>query len=778
MISFALAFLAGVVLSDALPDGLPVVAILASAGALAALALALALLRRPSTVILLCAALAAGFARDRVGDPRDAARDIAADGRGGREQRELVLRITDDPEPAGDSARGSTLWQFRAIAEAARAPGGWERARGTLRVRLALDPAHPAPAYGDRWRVSGVLDPEPGRRDYARRFEVRPEGAARVAAGGGSRGVRAIYDLRAAGRASLSRGVRGHEEARAVVESLVLGYRSELPGDVRDHFLQTGTLHILAISGMHVGVMLVLMLPVLRATGWPRPRWAIVIIPLLGLYTLATGAASSAVRAWLMASVYWVAPAVGRRPDPPTALALAALIIVAVMPAQVRDPGFVYSFVAVAGLMAMADPLARALGRREAAEAPDDATDAAAGPPPGRWARMLQRGGRVLAGMLAASLIAWMVSTPLSARYGNVVSPIAVLGNLPMVPVSFVMLMTGVLSLLFGAIWPWAGEVFNHANVVFSEGLLWMVRTLAALPGSHVYVQTPPWGLVGAAYGVMAGFFLLRGIPRRVLAGAVASVAAAAMVHQVRDARVRVHFPGQGFAPTVWINLPGSAEALVDPGPLVRATRLVRHLHGQGVDRLAVLILTQPDAEHVGAARQVVEQMPVDEVWCVADSGRSPVYREALAAWRAQGHPRVVIRGAGERGLLPGGVEWEVFSPEAGVRYARASDNAAVWRFGRGPEAVLLTGPCGAPAAARLRDMPPDPGATVWVMDRDAGAEDAALWSAIGARVLMLRPAPGAWRSRAAPAFRQAAPPGARIIEFPVETGAALELPR
>ena len=772
-----LAFLAGVALSDALPAEWNTAWALAAAGALALIAWIRAALRRSATPLLLAALLLAGFARDRVADPRDAARDIAADGRGGREQRELIVRVTDDPQPAGDSMRGWTLWQFRAAAEAARAPGGWRRARGTLRARMALPPGEAPPAYGDRWRVRGVLEPEPGRRDYARRFEVRPEGAQRIARGGGFPLVRAAYAWRAACRARLARGISGHDDARAVVEALVLGYRSEVPDDVRDHFLRTGTLHILAISGMHVGVMLMLMLPILRATGWPRPRWAWAIVPLLGMYTLATGAASSAVRAWIMACAYWIAPAVGRRPDPPTALAMAALFIVAASPAQVRDPGFVYSFIAVAGLMVFADPLARTLRRERAPEAWAPEADAATGPPPGRGARWAGRAARVFSGMFAASLVAWLVSAPLSARYGNVISPAAVLGNLPMVPAAFVVLMTGVLSLLAGAVWPWAGEVFNHANVVFSEALLWTVRALAAVPGSHAYVRTPSWGWIAAAYGAMAGLFLLRGAPRRTLVGALAAVATAAAVNHATDSRATVVFPGDGLAPTVWINVPGPADVLMDPGPTYRANRLIRYLRSQGVDRLAAIILTQADADHAGAARRVAAAIPTAEAWCVPDTGRSPVYRGTLAEWVDRGSPVVIPRRAGDSGVLPGGVEWEVLRPAEGERYARASDNAAVWRFGRGAEAVLLTGACGAPARAALRTAPPDPGATLWVMDRSAEGEDADLWAAIRARTLLLRPEPGAWRVRADPSFRRAAPPGARIVEIPMDTGATWDLP-
>ena len=729
--------------------------------------------KRGAIPALLLALLFAGVSRDRMQDPRSHAQDFAANQQRMKGQVELTVRLTSDPEVIGHTVRGAELWQCEGRAEAVRGAGGWRGARGVLRLRMAWKSGAAAPpAYGDLWHVSGVVTLPVRACDPLRRLEVRTGESRRLGTGGGHPWMRWCYHQRRVCRDMLRRGMQNRPEAAAVVEALVIGYRGDVPDEVHDAFIQTGTLHILAISGTHVGVLLVLLLPLLRATGWPRPLWIWVIAPVLTVYTFATGGAASAVRAWIMALAYWTAPAAGRRPDAATALAFSALAIAAVDPRQARDPGFIYSFVAVAGLLACAGPLTAAW-RGSLPSGEDDF----ALPQTTRAALWRRKAGIMAAGMLASSLVAWVVSSPLSAHYGNVISPVSLPGNLPLIPLAFVSLMTGVLSLVSGAVWPLLGEVFNHANGCFGELLTGLVRHLAAVPGGHVYVQTPPWGLVGLAYFTLAGLWLLRGRPRAVLIGALAAVLCAGGARYLLDHRAAVEFPQDGLAPAVFINLPGSADVLVDPGPAYRADSLIRFLRSRGVDGLGALVVTQADAEHAGAVLDIVRRVPVKEVWHPASSARSPVYRATLEGLRKAGIPTVALSasGADARRPLAGGAEWEtLYPPSQDGMPARVADAALVWRVGRGSSAFLFAGPCGVPASNQIQNGPVDPGATVCILDRSIRTADAALVEAVGAQMILLRTPSDLPSVRADAAFRALLPPAVRIIEGLPATGARL----
>lgn len=730
LVGAALLFVAGMAIARVGPD-VPVGGCLLAAAV--AVAAALAMRRTRWAVPLLhVAVLLTGFSHGALAAPGRSPLDVRRLLTRPREQMEAVLRVVDAPSALPHVREDRAVWTFEGRIEAVRhATPGWRTASGTARVRLSMAPSSPPPAYGDRWRLGAVCGVDPVRGDLV--MDAAADASVRLDTGGGNTLMRWCYARREASRRLLERGVEDWPESSGVVTALVLGYREDISADIREAFMRTGTAHIFAISGLHVAILALVLLAALRTFGMPRPLWALGLIPLLTLYTLATGAASSAVRALLMASAYWAAPLVRRRPDALSALALAALAILGAAPGQLTDAGFLFSFTAVTGLIVLAPVLQRPMG----AWIPPRETDDAA-PRSIRMARVVARVGVSLA---ATSLAAWLVSTPLTAYFGNQVAPAALPGNLLVVPGSFAIVLTGCLSLVAGQICGAAAEVFNHANAAFCTAMAGFVDSLFRAPGSHAFVQAPPGWALALTYGAIGGLLVLRGRPRAVLAGAVAAVAVAGAVRYATDDRVRVILPPADLAPAVLVDAPGGDDLLLDPGPAWKSARTIRWLRSRGVDRLGGLVLTAADASHAGAAPEIVARMPVGTIRRTADPGRSSVVRAMLKEWAAAGR-QVVALSAGEGGPLPGGAAWDVLFPRAGFVGARADDSALVLRIGRGRQAVLLAGPAGAAACEALQNGPVDPGATVVVADREPGVGDTGWLAATFARWLVLRPPP------------------------------------
>ncbi len=749
LVGLVLLFISGMAAARLAP-GMPAGGFLAAAAVLVSGAVALRR-TRGATPLLHGAVVLAGLAHAALSEPGRSALDLHRLLTRPREQVEVVVTVTGSPADMPRDREDRVVRVFEGRVEAARhSSPGWRTADGAVRVRMEDDPSRPPPSYGDRWRMSAVCGVDPVRGGLV--MDAAPGASVRLDTGGGNPLLAWCYARREASRRLLSRGVEDWPEGAGIVAALVLGYREDVPADLRESFMRTGTAHIFAISGLHVGILALAILAVLRTAGLSRPRWALGLIPLLTLYTLSTGAASSAVRALLMASAYWAAPLLRRRPDGPSALALAALAILAVRPDQLTDPGFLFSFAAVTGLIVLGPVIHRPLG----AWIPPRGEDASATKPV-RAARAVARGG---VGLVATSVAAWLVSTPLTAYFGNQVSPAALPGNLFVVPGSFLIVLTGCLSLVAGQVWGAAAEVFNHANAVFCAAMAALTGALFRVPGSHAFVQSPPGWSLALIYGAMAGLLVLRGRPRAVLAGAVAVLIAAGIARAATEDRVRVILAPPDLAPAVLVDGPGGDDVLIDPGPAWKSTRTLRWLRSLGVDRLGGLWLTAADAAHAGAAPEILARVPVGEIRRTADPGRSRIVRGMTDAWAASGR-RVEILVAGGRGDLPGGAAWEVLHPDAHGAHARAADGAAVTRIGRGAQAVLFTGPASAPARRALSAGPLDPGATVVVMDREPDAADAEwIASTFASRVVVRPPSDGFATTLGA---EGAVPPGVRV---------------
>lgn len=632
-----------------------------------------------------------------------------------REQVEVVGMVTGDSITTPARRPGQVFCRFDLRVEGIRRRVHWERARGRVSVYWRTDQGSPEPRYGERWLWRGVLERrarfDGGRGGPVCALRPDPEGGRQLSSGHGSRFVAWCLAQRRACFTLLGRGLERSPDVAALLRTLLLGYRQELSPRLLQAFSTTGTLHIIAISGLHVGIMIVLVTAFLKAAGRSRPHWALYLAPALAVYAVGTGMSASTLRATIMALIFWAAPLFRRRPDGLSALALSAILILAFAPLQLVDLGFLFSYSAVIALMMWYPVWIRPFAARWRADpwAPAES----------KWRQGFRNAMLYTISLLLTTSAVWITTAPLTARFFNLVAPMALPSNLLVIPMSFVVLMTGVLSVVFGTLSGWLAEVFNHANRVFAAILLGGIRFFSSLRWGYTYVPTPPVWFMAAWFAWMA---LLRIARRRaaVAAAGIACLAAGLTWHMKSEAaHADILDVGQGQA--VYLNLPGSSDVLVDTGPRFSSRDILRHLRRHGVNRLHALILTHGDAEHIGGTAAVLDALPVDEIWCAPHLGRSPAYRELLAEIRGRGIPlRMPARG--DRGLFPGGLEWEVLHPPAGRNYRRSDEASLVLRVGREATALLIMGGADGSVEEDLVAQRIDLGATV-LLAGDHGAE-------------------------------------------------------
>lgn len=578
-----------------------------------------------------------------------------------REGVELTGVVTDDPYVSSAWDGTNRIWNFPLRVNSIHRLPQWQAARGTVQVRLLEQPNSRPPQYGERWRLTGVLvnnarypvEPRPVlewiKNQYA--FIADPTAGVCLAEGQGSRLISWCFRGRRKAADCLARGLEHRPEVAGLLQALLLGYRQELSPKLRNDFVATGTYHIFAISGQHVAILAMFIIVVLQARGVCRVKWFFYVAPLLVLFTLATGLSSSAVRGCLMALLVFLGPLLHRKPDLPSAMALAAVLILAADPFQLFDYGFLLSFGVVAGLMVFCPPLLRPV---ENWLRPDPWRLE-----PERPAIQFRRSAaRVVALLLVSSFAAWLVSTPLIARWFNLVSPVALLANLVVIPVSTLVLLAGCLSVLCGLFLPWLGEVFNFSNVVLVSFLLWITDVMARIPFGHFYVVSPPVWALFVWFGTMAIWFLKWGRRRLWLLGpavlAVALVSDAILNWNRACADIR----NIGGVLVCSIKGPGTSRVLINAGPRFGSRSVTRALQQQGVNRLSALVLTAADERHAGGAIDLAAAFRIETLWCAATNSRSPIFRQVLASARERNIPIRVFAGE-SRGARCGNELWQ-----------------------------------------------------------------------------------------------------------------------
>lgn len=356
------------------------------------------------------------------------------------------------------------------------------------------------PEYGERWRLRGVTWPEARRGDdrpgnrYAS-LRVRSRQAEFLSSGYGSPLRTWCYTARQRAAEHLALGISQFKEEAGIHQALMLGYRQRLSDRVEQLGAATGTLHVFAISGSHVAIIAVMCIFMLRTVGLSRERWIYLLAPLLIAYTIATGGQSSAVRACVMALACFLAPALGRRPDVPSALAFSAIAILAVDPTQVRDVGFVLSFVVVAGLIGLYP-----LFRVRATAWPRDPLDIT---PDSRGVRLSRAFVNELASLFALSCAAWVASTPLTAYYFERFTPISLIANLAVVPLAFLIVLSGCLSIVLGSCVGLLAELYNHAACSLISLFVVLTGWMTHVPLSNMPVVRPPVWMILLYYALV-----------------------------------------------------------------------------------------------------------------------------------------------------------------------------------------------------------------------------------------------------------------------------------
>lgn len=727
LLAVASAFLLGVFVGDRLDAPAPALLLFIS-GALFITLLLRRIGRSPfPAVLVLCIAL--GCLRTTV--MNDPGADLERFRTLGQVHVEGV--VLDDAGPAGAAMR------FPVRVERVRWDDVWIAVEGAALVTANLtaqivelrDPPHIR--YGDRLRMHGTLAAPPDLEgfDYPGYLERQGIGAVMsfpnvvmLDQGEGSQLRTALFGLRRRLYASL--GGSSPEPAASLGQALLLGVRDTIPDAVLDDFRTTGTSHLLAISGLHVGILMTLALS-MSARVFGRRRNFYLVAPLLAVwfYALLAGLSPPVVRASLMGTVYLAALALGRPKSTLPALGLAAAVMVAVSPNILWSVSFQLSFAAMAGIATMAEPVSRKL---QAALGLSDAER-----PASLWpvAALL-----ATVGTGAAAILATM---PLAAFYFRQVSLIGLpttLVTLPVVPFALVFhALAGFLGLVFQPL----GAAFGWLAWAASAYIVHTVHLAAQFPVASFETGRIAPVLVLAYYGVGAAWFIARrsgvlaNLARHAGAAvsthtslstaiwlAVPTVLAALLVWTValtgNDGRLRVVFADVGQGDAVLIVSPSERQVLVDGGP---GTQSATHLLGRTLpfwDRsIDIVVLSHGHADHLKGLLDVLRRYDVGHV----------VEREAECStpgcldWKqAVGDEGSIVTQARSGHVidLGDGVVIEVLNPPETLLTSTGADanNASVvLRVVYGDVSFLLTGDIFAEAEADILSRGVDVRSTV-----------------------------------------------------------------
>lgn len=591
-----------------------------------------------------------------------------------------------------------TVWGTAATRErGASCAGRWSRERGTGSRGAMVRLADPVDSAGGPLEADVIPGPCGGELRLRWPDGTPARGGTMWVVAGrwnglGARGVLVVRRARQLDPVPRGRGaVRDRLSQRTaalfgsrapLVDALVFAPNVDLDPAVRERYARSGLAHILSISGLHVGFLaawLALLLAKLRLP--PRARMATAGVVLVA-YLWLIGFPAPALRAVAMLVLSDVARVRQRIVAPRGTLAVAALIVLLADPWALRAVGAWLSIAAMGAVI---------------------------------WADRAFRGRPLWLRLVAPSVAATLLTAPISALAFGTVAPIGVLANLIAVPLSGVVVPGLVLALALS--WVTSGvAALVAAGSGLGLALLDLVaRGAAAVPGGHVTMMAG-WQAAAVWAGVAALAWWLWHSPRRpwLIAARVAFASTVLVVASLKDAFalddcvcLTVHFLDVGQGDAAALRTPHGRWIVIDGGPRIPGDDagrrvVVPFLRRHGVDRLAVVVATHGDADHLGGLPAVVDAFDPEVVLEPGEPLGRPLYLEFLATVEASGARWHAAR-AGDRIELDG-VVLQVLSPDSvWLRLPiDVNEHGVVLLVTYGDERLLFQADAGLPVEAYL----------------------------------------------------------------------------
>jgi len=461
------------------------------------------------------------------------------------------------------------------------------------------------------------------------------------------------------------------EKTLPFVYACWLGFSQTVNAEEYQAYIESGTAHILSVSGIHTAMVFASASFLLKLFMRDRRKRAALIMFAVMAFAVMAGVRLSGIRAALMVVVYMAADLVDREPDAPTALSLSIIAMLGWHPDSLFDGGFQLSFLSMASILLFVNPLYAVLGRLPVQ----------------------------LRGAVATSLGVQVLPTPVAIGMFHILPLGSVLANLVVVPLCTAALWMCFLVAVCATVSSRLALIFGHAAMPVVELIRLTARAVASQDFSYLVITSPTAAAAYAYWGAVAcGAAGILGRRKRqwVLVCGVLIVVTIIFWNPPAPPEPEVVFLDVGHGDSIFVRVRGGETMLVDGGN--RANRadagrrvVAPFLWSSHVKRLDYVAVSHPDSDHIGGLFYVLENFEVGTVLMSAAVTDAKLEASFLEKCDALNIP--VRRLSKRERLQMGDAVIDVLHPPADwPESSEVNDTSLVLKLSMSGLSVLLTG--------------------------------------------------------------------------------------
>ena len=389
------------------------------------------------------------------------------------------------------------------------------------------------------------------------------------------------------------------EEDYSVLKAMFLGDKTDLSKEQKTLYQESGTAHLLAVSGLHVSIVGGILFRFLRKRGFSYTFSCIAGSAVLLFYALMTGFGNSVFRASVMFLCYIFSQYVGAEYDLVSSMSLAGIVMLLDCPWRLLESGCIMSFVSVFTIGMFLPPAKELAKRREKKKLSEGELSIES-----KWKKRIRQA-------FYANLILSMAITPLILRFYYQWSPYSILLNLFVIPAMSPLLLSAIAGGVLGIFSFIAGALGCIPAIALLRSFTFLFQLISKVPGSVIVTGCLPWWEIFLIYFLELCFFLLWYY--RLRSGSIILslfLVAGIFFRPVPSLKVIMLDVGQGEC--IFVKMPSGDNILIDGGSTskknIADSIIVPALKYYGTDHLDYAIITHTDEDHISGIRELLEQ--------------------------------------------------------------------------------------------------------------------------------------------------------------------------